>query len=1632
MINRQTITRTLLTALLAFTAGQGTADDTEIYVGDAEATNGVVLPNVLFIIDTTRSMTNKDTTEPPVSRIDRVKEALRKIIIASNNVKMGLMIMHSEGGPVLYPVSSLTDAAAAIDNEGGKIDVPISAGEDDAEESSVGTMTLDNPNIFLLDRIVGFTLPVTRRISHNNDDAIEVDGAFNRGSASLMMAENNMIGLRFLDVDIPDSATIDSASIEFTVDNTTGLSEPLAVKIYGVAHKKPANFRNANNRRVSDRPKTTEATATGWDVPTDLSVGDTFSTPDIKDAIAEITTVPNWASGNAMMFIIDGQSGDGSRSVTAYNGNHDKAAQLQINFTDDGTTDTQKAGFRFRNVAIPQGATITSAHLEFTAAVDDSDDASMTIRGVASDDAVVFANTSSFLSGRTLTSAKKDWDDIPSWTQETIYQTPDITSVVQEIVNRNGWCGGNSMAFVLAQNSDNDDAQRLAYSYDGDTTKVPRLRIEYDENITLSDTVNGCINQTFQTQVIAGSDDVEERSDGTMVSNTSKPLDLVKASNTTGNQTVGIRFREVNVPKDATILEASLTFTARSIDSGTTSITIKGHAADDSGAFSTTDNSISDRYTNNPTNHSVTWSASSTPALTSWSTTGVEHVSPDLGLIINDITSRPGWQAGNDMSFLITGTGRRRAHSYDSSPISSPVLKIKVQGKLGTSYTTVRDRLLNIVDTLGLTFGTPVRETLYEAANYWRGGPVIFGKTRGYGHTLADGTRGDAATGSFSKYHDLTRLSHPASYTGGQVEELNDPDNCPASFPGSTDCLDEYISGSPTYISPIEQWCQPNHQILLSDGLPYQDGGNTLVNDMLGGGTCANNDACTERLVEYLHKEDQIPSLDKSQSIFTHTIGLNMPATDDDYLEALASKGGGDFKTAASADELADSFNALLAGILSQNTSFSAPAVSVNAFNKLYHDNEIYFSLFLPKRQKRWPGNLKKFGICQGNPNDTCTKGEVLDADNLSALTGNGTFEPNARSIWSSADDGNQVMVGGAGAEIPANPGGRAIYTYTGSSTPDNVDLNTADYKITETDKDALATDALRSGLDSGGALSDADFEKLIYWILGRDVNDETESGSTTDDRWALGDALHGSPVIITFGKEGGGSVIKKVFMGTNDGGLHMFNAETGVEEWLFMPQALLDKQVDLMNNNDGDHIYGIDGHITHRIKDVDGDGIIEYSDGDRVYIFFGMRRGGRNYYALDVTPTSPLTSASATGGITPTLKWRIEGGTTTGFEYLGDTWSAPLVSTVRVSDGTGNGGSTTKDVLIFGGGYDETSQDNGFSTGTPGNAIYIVNIEDGSREWWAGPSDSGADMVLGDMTYPIPSTVALLDSDHDGYDDRIYVGDTGGQLWRIYLGYMLGDDTQSGGRLATVSSTSSDSEKRKFFYRPDVAKVSDSQYSSTADYDLVTIVSGDRSFPTETTVHNQVYAFRDYATAGGLPDNFTPLTPATNLYDATANLIQNTNGSEDTTEVASLKTKSGWYINLNEPGTSNWIGEKGLSRTLILDGKLLFTTFIPTAAESGTPDTCGSPLGGYGRFYVIDALNATAVYPNWDGAGDSSNYTRTDRTYDSTLPGIPSEPVPVFQKTGVTVVIGGGGGGFVFDPDVDLPKIETFWYEEQ
>ena len=131
---------------------------------------------------------------------------------------------------------------------------------------------------------------------------------------------------------------------------------------------------------------------------------------------------------------------------------------------------------RFQNLEIPQGATISSAYIEFVA-ITSTDAATyptnMLIEGIASDDAPVLTLTDDTIKNLTPTSATAAWNAIESWLAGRTYRTADISPVLQEIVTRPGWAEGNAAAFRFSGNG-----FREAYSFNGG--HAPVLRVTFD------------------------------------------------------------------------------------------------------------------------------------------------------------------------------------------------------------------------------------------------------------------------------------------------------------------------------------------------------------------------------------------------------------------------------------------------------------------------------------------------------------------------------------------------------------------------------------------------------------------------------------------------------------------------------------------------------------------------------------------------------------------------------------------------------------------------------------------------------------------------------------------------------------------------------------------------------------------------------------------------------------------------------------------------------------------------------------------------------------------------------------------------------------------------------------------------
>ena len=134
----------------------------------------------------------------------------------------------------------------------------------------------------------------------------------------------------------------------------------------------------------------------------------------------------------------------------------------------------QWVGIRFQNVRLSPGATVEAAYIEFKADGSDSAATSLTIRGEAIDSADTFRTSKGNISERPLTSATVVWDEVTPWEAGQTYRTPDLSTIVQEIIDRNGWSPGNSVAFVVA-----GSGVRTAESFESRPADAPLLRVEY-------------------------------------------------------------------------------------------------------------------------------------------------------------------------------------------------------------------------------------------------------------------------------------------------------------------------------------------------------------------------------------------------------------------------------------------------------------------------------------------------------------------------------------------------------------------------------------------------------------------------------------------------------------------------------------------------------------------------------------------------------------------------------------------------------------------------------------------------------------------------------------------------------------------------------------------------------------------------------------------------------------------------------------------------------------------------------------------------------------------------------------------------------------------------------------------------
>jgi len=221
---------------------------------------------------------------------------------------------------------------------------------------------------------------------------------------------------------------------------------------------------------------------------------------------------------------------------------------------DDPDDGDQLVGMRFQNVLVPEDATITNAYIEFeTDAINrNTPEASLTFYGEAEDDPLTFLGTARNITNRTTTSASVDWNP-PLWdTVDEKHRTNNLSTIVQEIVDRGGWANGNAMVFIVE-----GEGRREAESFNGESGAAPLLHIKYCEAGTPTTIVS------FQQNVnsYTGTVDTYLRAGQPAADNSGSPTLVVDESE---ERHVLLRFEDIfgtgggQIPPFSTIIYAQL------------------------------------------------------------------------------------------------------------------------------------------------------------------------------------------------------------------------------------------------------------------------------------------------------------------------------------------------------------------------------------------------------------------------------------------------------------------------------------------------------------------------------------------------------------------------------------------------------------------------------------------------------------------------------------------------------------------------------------------------------------------------------------------------------------------------------------------------------------------------------------------------------------------------------------------------------------------------------------------------------------------------------------------------------------------------------------------------------------------
>lgn len=553
---------------------------------------------------------------------------------------------------------STSSGTVQISTLGYVAEVLIGSADDDAEEEADGTMVLGSSDLDLVDNgLVG----------------------------------NQIVGLRFDSVAVPQYAQVLSAWIEFTTDSAD--LDPASLTVSAEASGDASPFTTDLNN-LTARALTSESVS--WDNVEQWPAEHYFHrSPDISPVVQELLNRPDWAADNAMALLV---GGSGLRRAKAFESGSLVATMLHVEYSvappvnqapvvDAGTNTT---------VSLP------SASLQLTGSVLDDGLPNNTLNslwvvesgpGLVSFGNRTWADTQAtfYKAGVYVLRLSADDGEYPVSDTVVIQVTPEDLappSVPRRLVAVP--FSGSRIDLSWKPSLDNVAVTGYVVYRDGvpagttpgtsfsDTGLLPLTVYQYavqaydpsGNTSVLSDvTFAVSLQESYAVslQVAASTDDSEEGEDGSIQLGSSD-LELVDDVGA-GNQTVGLRFDGVDVPQGAYVTGAWIEFETDEVQTGPASLLITAEDTGHAATFSSVPFDISSRPT---LVAEVDWSD-----VPPWETVDEHHFTPDLYVLVQDLVDRGDWATGNAMAFIFTGSGVRTAESYEGEQFAAPILHVE-------------------------------------------------------------------------------------------------------------------------------------------------------------------------------------------------------------------------------------------------------------------------------------------------------------------------------------------------------------------------------------------------------------------------------------------------------------------------------------------------------------------------------------------------------------------------------------------------------------------------------------------------------------------------------------------------------------------------------------------------------------------------------------------------------------------------------------------------------------------------------------------------------------------------------------------------------------------------------------------